>query len=313
MKIQWTKQISYSYLNQVFKFDYLFVASGYESRACFFAQYHKLDIKHKIVFAFQECQDDTTRLRNDSIFESLGFKFIEEGSSSSAAIAKCLEEILVADKKRKVLRIIVDYSCMSRNWYSTMLYLIKNQKGFDGKIEVYFTYSPALYVDPPLVSMRNTIVEPIEGFSNLYIPMKPVALVVGLGFETVRAYGLSEYFNSISYYFYGDMSYNPEYSEQVKSRNEELLDSVDQSKKFPFPLNDLEYTESMLMVLCTELSKKHKVILAPCGPKIFTLLCLILSLKLDTVDVWRISPGKFGPKIDKKANNDLLIYNVNFI
>lgn len=313
MKTLKTKQVNINVLESISEFDLLITASGYESRASFFIENIKnISFKKKLAFGFNEYSDNKVRLKNDEIFKHFNFLFFYESTNSSKNLIAYLNETILKFKS-KSLKIVIDYSCMSRVWYASILSYFKNiSEKNNCKIELYFSYSPALFVQPPASSVKNTIVGPIDGFSNIYIPLKTVALIIGLGFEKERAYGLSEYFNAISYYFYGDESYNSEYSKVVNEKNKKLLDNSIPDNIFKYPINDLNYTETMLIDLCNSLSNNHKIILAPCGPKIFTLICLIVSMKLKDIDVWRISPGSFAHPFDKKPNGDLLIYNIVF-
>lgn len=61
----------------------------------------------------------------------------------------------------------------------------------------------------------------------------------------------------------------------------------------------------MLTLFCDDLLRNYRVILAPCGPKPFTLLSLITAIKLPDIDVWRISSGKAAPTIDKVADGEV--------
>jgi hypothetical protein len=42
----------------------------------------------------------------------------------------------------------------------------------------------------------------IEGFSFFSVPNKPSALIIGLGYEKNKAFGLTEYFDAETFLFY---------------------------------------------------------------------------------------------------------------
>jgi hypothetical protein len=67
-----------------------------------------------------------------------------------------------------------------------------------------------------------------------------------------------------------------------------------------------------LSSLIEDLSRNYRVIIAPCGPKPFTLVSLCLALMFENIDVWRISSGKQSVPIDKEAEGDVVAYKISF-
>jgi len=63
----------------------------------------------------------------------------------------------------------------------------------------------------------------------------------------------------------------------------------------------------------TDLTQTNRIVLAPCGPKIFSLICLVESIKLENVDVWRISSSKNASNVsDKLADGKITFYKLTF-
>ena len=80
---------------------------------------------------------------------------------------------------------------------------------------------------------------------------------------------------------------------------------------FRFPIHDLIYTNFLLENLCKALLNDFRIIIAPCGPKPFALLAMINALKYENyIEVWRISPGKRIPKINRKPTELVSVLEV---
>jgi hypothetical protein len=299
-----TEQVDSNILQSV-DFDLVLAASGYESRSTFLFTKSKLKSSNKFVINFESYKNDSIRIYNDNIFEKLGFKSWNECGDKFDSILNKLDLILKAISKKQI-KVLIDYSCMTRVWYAEILRYFSYIENF-AKIELYFSYSVSKFVDPPQNSPINKFVAPINGFYSISVPMKPTALIIGLGYVSSRAFGLAEYFDVKPFLFINDHNFNLDFHNEVISQNNDLIKSVSEENIFYYPLNNLSYTETLLNHLCTDLLNDYRVILAPCGPKPFTLLSLITSLRLNNVDVWRISAGENETPIDKQANGTLLV------
>ena len=154
---------------------------------------------------------------------------------------------------------------------------------------------------------------PLFGYCDLNVPSRPTALIIGLGNERNRIYGLKEYFDAVPYLFYSDKSYNDKYSKEIEVINKEIIEETCPNNIFQFPIHDLTYTNYILENLCLTLLKDYRVIIAPCGPKPFAILAMINSLKHDdSLEVWRISPGSKIPKIDREPTGLISIIELDF-
>lgn len=305
-----TKQLSINSLFELSYIDAIITSSGYESRATYFAANFQVPCKKKIAFAFNDHTNETSRLINDKKYCDLGFEIVIQDGDSFEYIQKFLDDLL--NDSKDIYNIVIDYSCMTRVWYAAILNYFSLFQDKYNKVNLYFSYSPAEYTPSPKESVLNKYVGPIEGFSSLSIPQLPTALIIGLGYIPERAFGLAEYLDVSPYIFYGDETYNSEYYSAVVKNNAELLKSVKNEKFIKYPVNEPFVTENQLLDLCASLIDNFRIIIAPCGPKIFTLISLIVSLKINEIDVWRISAGKYTIPSDKKAKGDFLIYQVQF-
>lgn len=296
-----------------FSFQLIICSSGYEKRASHLVEKYSdviQAIPRRICLCFQD-HIELARQYNDNVFKNADFEFILENGDSITNLQTILSSItLIQDTP---CNIIVDYSSMTRVWYAEIVRYFRDIQ-LTKEVNIFFSYSFAQFVPSPTTWTVNQHAGPINGFSFLSIPNRPTALILGLGYEKDKAFGLKEYLDAEPYVFCSDSSFEPEYSNGVEFSNEKLLSQIEPSHIFKYPMNDLKFTEHLLTTLCNDLARKYRIILAPCGPKPFTLLCFLVSAKYmdDFIDVWRISAGSAGTPKDRKARGEILVSKVSF-
>jgi hypothetical protein len=310
MKFKRTRQLNIKEV-EVHNYDAIIVASGYESRATYLIE--KLNPQSNIKYAigFISHKDVLNRDNNDFFFKKKSFIIFDSDGNNADVIIGLLNDI-VSKFKNRSLNLLIDYSCMTRVWYAAILQYFWHKQLELESVNISFSYTPSTFLPPPDEFILNHFVEPLDGFCNISIPDKPTALIIGLGYIPTRAFGLTEYFDAVPFLFFNDTSFNNKFSDAVEHINKELLDAVKRENVFKYPIRDMLYTESVLINLCKDLKDRFRIILAPCGPKPFTLISLITSLRLSEIDVWRISAGTHDIPIDKEHDGVCLIFNVHF-
>lgn len=283
-----------------YEFDFLICASGFETRATFQSEKIHSKASTKYALGFKSEKNCFNRTKNDLFFQENNFIIQElDGDEKLGIEIRSILDLIFNHNISKNTKVYIDYSCMTKNWYSFLIYYLFNSN-YLNEMRVYFGYSHAKYVQNENRETLNRIVEPIFGYCDFNIPSKPTALIIGLGNEANRTYGLTEYFDATSFLFYSDNSYNEEYSVEIELKNELILKSTNPEHIYKFPVFDLQYTNLLLENLCTRLVKEYRVVIAPCGPKPFALLSMINCLKNGhSIEVWRISPGSKLEAVDR--------------
>lgn len=284
----------------------LICASGYESRSIYFSTHYSHLFDIKIAFGINSFKEEIGRNINDSFFISNKFRVIDELEGDAKKIR--IEILNIIKENDGVIEFFIDYSSMPRTWYAEIIRLISEIKN-EYQINFIFIYSISEYVSPNNIDSFNLHVEPLKGFTYLDSPDKPTALIIGLGYETNRPLGLKEYFDANKVVlFITDKNSSGEYYNDVISKNSELIQIVSKKNSndiFEYPVFDQEYTCFELEQLCQTLSKNFRVIIAPCGPKFFTLCSLIVSKKNPEIDVWRISQGEQRIPVNREATGEI--------
>lgn len=284
--------------------------SGYESRSPYLMERIKLGDELKVVLAFSEKTEELHRQENDRIFQELRFRFVEESGDRCPDVGHILG--LVPRRGTDHLKILVDYSCMTKPWYASIINYLVQQSLPYRRVSVLFSYTISEFVEPKKPKPLK-VAEPLGCAHRSLTTGKPLALVMGLGYEKQRAEFLKKSMNPPrTYCFYADPVQDERYIEKVYLNNFRLIDSLHKSHVIPYPIHDLDRTDQLLTSLCLDLRIRSRVILAPLGPKPFALLCMILSARYPDIEVWRVSAGKMESVYDRRPVGEPLVYRVEF-
>ncbi len=292
-------------------FHFLIAASGYEARATHLLKFiNPSKFQKKIAFGFSN-RKNSQRIENDRIFKEAGFTIIESDGDSGDIASDQLKEMLKSAQESSI-RILIDYSSMTRSWYAAIIATMQAITDFK-EIVCFFCYSPSVF-EPPLATAPNQSVSPISGFGGLdAIDDRPSALVVGLGYEKDRAIGLLEYVDPAACFaLITDPPLEKEYVDIVKKNNESFLTLIGSDNQHRHPLSDLQRTSNLLLSLVWGLKDQYRVILAPLGVKPVSLICLLLASRYSDIDVWRVTSGSKAGIQKREALGPILVLEAKF-
>jgi hypothetical protein len=308
MELDNSKQYSIDQLQNQ-KFDVFITVSGYESRSIHLATLLKSNIfTYKLALAFNEKKNLLYREINDAKFKELGFEF-KEVSSSDATPLNPLLNSLCEKLGKSSIDILIDYSSMPKIWYSEIINYFNSKEDDLGCVNLWFCYTPSEYTRP-IGSISNKYLDPVK---PIVTSDKPIALIMGLGYEKGRAEELAKLFKSqITFAFYANPSSDDRYVQEVLDNNKSVLKNIKQEQIIPYPINDLNSINDALTQLCIGLRMNHQVLLVPVGPKPFTLMCSILSVRYPDIKTCRVSSVISSVTSDRRPFGDVLIYKVTF-
>jgi len=304
-----SEQVSFDHLYR-HEIDLVVAVSGYEKRSPYLMERIKLGNETKLVLAFEERIDELNRPHNDSIFKDLGFTFINVSGNSGISVEKLLGHL--PQNKKEDLRILVDYSCMTKPWYASLIEFFSHTSLPYRKVQILFSYTQSAYIEPKKPKPLR-LAEPLGYGGHGLIAGKPIALVIGLGYEKNRA----EYLRKAvgpeeTYCFYTDPASDKRFIEKVYINNFRLIESLHKRHVFSYPLEDMKQTSSQLTDLCLDLRLNYRIILAPLGPKPFALLCMVTGTRYPDIEVWRVGAGKLESVYDRIPLGEPLVYSVEF-
>ncbi|MEA5402406.1 hypothetical protein VB776_05745 [Arcicella sp. DC2W] len=279
MEIKSGKQIKIEELKDK-NFDLFFLSENHEKRS--YSLHEKIvklniNINKTFVFCYKDYVADNNK---DDIYKVK--------IDSHTQILELIDSEIKKIEKKEV-RIIVDYSCMTKPWYYSIILYLKNKKSNLNSIDIYFSYTPSKFIEPQNPK-PNKDIGPLPG--KYVVPTdKPKALIVCLGYEQNKAEGIIEHLDpKISYLFYTKPAIEKEFVNTLEKNNRSILK---ERKKYvrTYPFNDLLVLERELTYLYHLLRNDYSIIIAPLGPKPFTFIAMLMSIKYDDIDIWRVGSG----------------------
>ncbi|MCX2575708.1 hypothetical protein [Pedobacter sandarakinus] len=188
----------------------------------------------------------------------------------------------------KEVNIVVDYSCMTKSWYYSIILYLTKRNLLLSKVNAFFIYTPSKY-SAPQKPKHNTEIAPLPG--KYVVPTnKPKALIVCLGYEQNKAEGIIDHLDpKICYVFYTEPALDPKFVATVKANNKNILQHYNNVITYKF--DDMLYLERQLTSLYYLLREDYSIIIAPLGPKPFTFISMLLSVKFPDIDIWRVGSG----------------------
>lgn len=293
------------------EYDLLIATSGYESRAPYISErLAGSKIGKRVVLGLNDRKVDSREI-NDIAFKDLEFDEAREFTATDGAIIGNLVADEIYMIRKRSIKLAIDYSSMPKTWYAGIILSLFDLRSIQ-EVEVVFLYAPSEFVPPGPAGMNN-VAMPLDGYCRLEAPELPSALVLGLGYEPIRAMGIRDFIDpNETFMFYTDPAMESKFTDAVLRNNEGLLDTVGKQAAFPYPMADLDYTSALLTNLVLGLKERFRIIVAPLGPKPFCLLTLLLAKANNVCDVWRVSSGTYGVPHLRPPLGPVLAYRVCF-
>jgi hypothetical protein len=277
MVIKYGKQIELELIENI-DIDLFLFANNFEERKL--SAYTGI-VKHtKIIKTIALCyiQDEVKAVEN------IEYALVENHNS----IIEILNKEFLGTVKEEFV-VFVDYSCMTKSWYYSIILYLANKELSLRTIKCYFSYTPSKYSEP-LKPKPNTEISPLPNKYNVS-NNKPKALIVGLGYEENKAQGIIDQLDpAITFLFYTDPAIEERFVSSVKENNASILEYYSDNT-IAYPFNDLLFLERELTYLYNRLKEKYNIIIAPLGPKPFTFVSMMMSIVHPEIEIWRVGSG----------------------
>lgn len=278
MKIKYGKQIEIDFLDNIEIDLFLFADNIEERKLCAYQNVNrKNNIKKTIGLfypnsEFKEYENILSKVinRHDEIIELLNVELLNCNNN--------------------ILNIFIDYSCMTKSWYYTIILYLSNKNLNQKQITAYFNYTPSIFSEP-LEPKQNTDISPLPG-KFIISNNKPKALIVGLGYEENKAQGIIDQLDpAITYLFYTDPALDKKFVDAVKENNENILIEFEPNT-IKYPSDNLIFLERELTKLYYNLKDNYNIIIAPLGPKPFSYVAMMMSIVFSDIEIWRVGSGE---------------------
>lgn len=244
-------------------------------------------------------------------FESQRVLSFEENRARLAAAGLLVDEVCEADfgewlsrampvAEHRPLRVVVDVSSMSRYRIAEC---VRFGCEYQMPLEMVFLYQPAQFRHTQRGPSTIKSLAPVSRyFAGLSVdPELPLSLLMGLGYEADRALGVVEFLEPATVYCLFPRG-GQDYEDSIEAANRDLVDSAPLGRVVNYEFGDPLASFVMLNSMVAGLRRYSRVSIVPFGPKIFSVISLLVSSLYGDVTVWRASDGDDVAPVDRVAD-----------
>ena len=237
---------------------------------------------------------------------------LESTDAELHAEEQALEAIQLAVAAGSRMR--VDISSMRR---STIAAVVDALQSAHGERDIQFVYSPAAYeasagaVADHLTLSAGPVSDAFRG--DLRPSSVPVGLVAGLGLEPHRIMGLTELLEPDEVWAFVASSDDARFQQDARRVNQLTLEDP-HTRTVTYDIRSVAETYLAVDSLVFAAAPRRRLVLAPSGPKMFTLVCLLVaaSQREHRPAVWRVGPAAAENPTPLEAAGDVVAAEVNF-
>lgn len=265
------------------QYDVAIFCSGYESRSTFLIS--KLNLKNItsiLLFGYEEHSQEGNRVINDEIYLSYGYTPIIISSQDEKVIYRKLIEEFKKFERKKEINVLVDYTSMSRLWYSGILNFFKIQES--GRvINVYLNYCLGDYDEERYLENTFSSIKSLPFHEGSLSSNNKTLLIVAAGFNPFLIKSVIEEIEPNE--IIGVLpipNLIPKHEEKSKViQNEILINDIKNWVKCP--IDNLENIFRIYAELASSNINKKDIILLSLGPKIFTLASILVGQRFEQI------------------------------
>jgi len=288
-----------------FKADVFVTTLGYESRCTHISQLlEHLDCKKVALFSKQILKDFAYE-ENRKYFLSNKFALMEV-DPHVPELASLLDSL-----NGKDLGIMIDSTSMPPSWYYQFFKWVNDHQELQGLVRIRIVYTMANYVN-----MESSIkVKAIRNFLDAEIKnsvKKKKALVLGLGQEKNIGESIYKLIKPERHYlYYADPPVEKRFAEQTFINNHSLISATPIKNLISYPIRNGQAIYQSLINTILPLRNDYSIILVAHGPKIFSVVSILIHLGYPDV---RISYPLFKkpPALDRSPSGKPVILDILF-
>ncbi|MDW6003304.1 hypothetical protein [Vibrio mangrovi] len=297
------------------QFDLGIFSVGYEPRCIHLAGLlERQNIGHTLVLSYEESAQNDVHRTNQSLFKSMGYtNFVSlkhcEIKLAYQSLIQTMERLENIDG---VYKIFIDYSSMSRNWYSAILNYLLNY--FKKPIEITMVYSCAEYpLNSGFLDFELGEVKVLPGCQGSSITKKKKASIFMLGFDRI---GPLSFYNllepDIAYGMISSPGSLPDYEETARTINGQFIQHQlnNGEKLVGSPIFSVAQTFENLCQLIRPIVDKYNVSIVQFGPKPHLLASIIAGLNFQGVSCI-YSEYKRNKPHNVKANGEFVMTSIS--
>jgi hypothetical protein len=271
--------------------DLFFHALGFEHRSVELIRQKLVRAKKTVSFAFETpgilSYDDNAR-----ICETHNTQRIPASANARSVVRECLSSM-----KKSRASVVVDISSLNRRLIAELLLEICASRDLIESFQI--VYTPQQYVEPEAgfskIGPMQAMAPELTAFDS--DPDKPIALMLGLGFEYGLGLGLIDLVEPERTVCFKATGFDQRYEDAVKRANFDFQFLTANLLVRSYTLIDPLAAYSELNNVAYGLLSSHRIEIVPLGPKLFTAFAILLSLTfLGQITVLRIPSNMSNPK-----------------
>jgi hypothetical protein len=246
-----------------------------------------------MILGFDSHKEDEERLQHDAYYSQFwGGGQITLGVNDEKGIYEELRRV-TSDANTKI-RILVDYSSMSRLWYAGILNWAMHAV-VQKEIEIDFVYAVGKHKKELVPLVIDDIIT-MPGCEESAIRLPSSVVVFGLGFDSLATLCVLERMEpTIVYTYLANPAAFNDYVKRARADNKELRQTYSDAN-LELPLTRVEKTFRNLTELISPHRNGETVIMVPMGPKPHVLAAILLSMRFRGVVCLDVSGRRESPE-----------------
>lgn len=265
------------------EYDLIFLASGFEDRSTFiFQSIPDEAINHCVVLGFNSDRSRLSRSQNDSIFMARSLvPFVSNNLQDYEELIKKSLLSAACSVSDRPLRVFIDYSVMTRSWYSYLLTWIRYSA--DSVVaNVDYAYANGKY-EGEFEPLHIDEITAIPGFEGGCAGARRTVAFFGLGYDKYATLAVNELIepDNVICYLARELP-NDARAQRVLCENTELINLSGTPPVF-LPLGNIKESFRILHENFSQVPEGDEIIAIPMGPKTHVLATLMVAQFLQRV------------------------------
>ena len=287
-------------------FDLVISSCGYEHRSSYLCRLGVL-ASHKMAVVYDTPAGPGTR-RNRDLYQGGGWSIIKP-EQLPALGSQILDDCVRPS-------ICIDISSMPRRTMALVVQWLWNLPHENA--DVQFVYCPGQFLGSLEAAAKIEALSagPVSDYfrGELRAPSVPLGLIVGLGLEPYRALGLVELVEPSRTWAFVSESIDQRFSEAASAIHETFLTSPNAPTLLRYDIRSLSQTYGALESLSFAVGLKYRLLMAPSGPKLFSLACLLVAAPRvhSRPAVWRVGSASETEPVDVVESGEVVAASAGF-
>lgn len=262
-------------------YDIVFFSAGFEERCLEVPSLIRgFQSKYTVILEYNEHKSDDTRKDVDAFYRQYWpkSKRVEKSHSDSSDIYNEIISALKLCPSDCVIKVLVDYTSMSRVWYAAIINILLNY--LDREVFIDFTYANGYYHDVNL-NVELGELNVIQGCEGSALTKKNTAAIFMLGFDKNGPHRLFNIINpSKSYGVLASPAASHEYVGRCLEENRLFIEHHlgGENNVLHLPINSLSICYEQLLQVIYPLLDEFNVTIIPFGPKPHILASILCGM-----------------------------------